>query len=298
MATTTRVLTASVNGTVYTTNANGALEAIDTCHSGATAPTNEVANGKLWLDTTTTPGILKIYNNATWEVVLTATGTSQVKLDGIEAGANVTDTANVTAAGALMDSEVDADIKTLALPANTTISTFGKSLIDDASASTARSTLGLGTVATTAATAYATSAQGATADSALQPTGDGSGLTNLTSGNLTGALPAIDGSALTGISSEPDFGAGAVGSYSFLTRNDSYVVYGGTYGGGGLRPAGISSSGIVNSATSFRHEPLLGDLIFGPGTDESTLSGTWRCMGETTADALQDRAFTLFLRIL
>jgi hypothetical protein len=30
--------------------------------------------------------------------------------------------------------------------------------------------------------------------------GDGSGLTSLTSGNLTGALPAIDGSALTGLS--------------------------------------------------------------------------------------------------
>ena len=57
-------------------------------------------------------------------------------------------TANVTAAGALMDSEVDADIKTLTLPASTTISTFGASLIDDAAASNARTTLGLGTSAT------------------------------------------------------------------------------------------------------------------------------------------------------
>ena len=65
------------------------------------------------------------------------------KLDGIEAGADVTDTANVTAAGALMDSEVDADIKTLSLPANTTISTFGASLVDDADAATARTTLGV-----------------------------------------------------------------------------------------------------------------------------------------------------------
>ncbi|MGB1214822.1 MAG: hypothetical protein ACPG4X_15760 [Pikeienuella sp.] len=61
----------------------------------------------------------------------------------IEDGADVTDTANVTAAGALMDSEVDADIKTLTLPASTTISTFGASLIDDADASAARTTLGL-----------------------------------------------------------------------------------------------------------------------------------------------------------
>lgn len=57
-------------------------------------------------------------------------------------------TANVTSAGALMDSEVDADIKTLALPANTTISAFGKTLVDDADAGTARTTLGLGTMAT------------------------------------------------------------------------------------------------------------------------------------------------------
>ena len=75
------------------------------------------------------------------------------KLDGIEALADVTDTANVTAAGALMDSEVDANIKTLALPATTTISAFGASLIDDAAASNARTTLGLGTIATVAAPA-------------------------------------------------------------------------------------------------------------------------------------------------
>jgi len=73
----------------------------------------------------------------------------KTKLDGIETGADVTDTANVTAAGALMDSEL-ADlsaIKTLQAPDNTTISTFGATLIDDASASAARTTLGLGTLA-------------------------------------------------------------------------------------------------------------------------------------------------------
>ena len=51
------------------------------------------------------------------------------------------DTASVAAAGALMDSEVDADIKTLVLPASTTISTFGASLVDDADAATGRATL-------------------------------------------------------------------------------------------------------------------------------------------------------------
>lgn len=71
----------------------------------------------------------------------------ETKLDGIEAGADVTDTANVTAAGALMDSEVDADLKTLSLPANTTITAFGASLIGGAADSDARTTLGLGSIA-------------------------------------------------------------------------------------------------------------------------------------------------------
>jgi len=64
------------------------------------------------------------------------------KLNGIEASADVTDTDNVTAAGALMDSEVDADIKTLSLPANTTISSFAKTFLDDADAAAVRATIG------------------------------------------------------------------------------------------------------------------------------------------------------------
>jgi len=65
------------------------------------------------------------------------------KLGNIEAAADVTDVTNVTAAGALMDSEVDANIKTLALPASTTISAFVKTLLDDTSAAIARGTLGV-----------------------------------------------------------------------------------------------------------------------------------------------------------
>ena len=72
-----------------------------------------------------------------------ATSAQITKLDGIEALADVTDTDNVTAAGALMDSEIDADLKTLSLPANTTISSYAASLVDDETAAAARATLEL-----------------------------------------------------------------------------------------------------------------------------------------------------------
>jgi len=71
------------------------------------------------------------------------TDAQETKLDGVENDADVTDTANVTAAGALMDSEVDENVKTLSLPPSTTISTFAKTFLDDADAAAVKTTLGV-----------------------------------------------------------------------------------------------------------------------------------------------------------
>ena len=94
----------------------------------------------------------------------------KTKLDGIEAGADVTDTTNVTAAGALMDSEVT----------------------------------NLAAVKAFDPTDYATSAQGSLADSAVQP-GDSPSFGSVTvTGTVDGRDVAADGTKLDGIEAGAD----------------------------------------------------------------------------------------------
>ena len=73
------------------------------------------------------------------------TDAQEAKLDTVETNADVTDATNVTAAGALMDSEL-ADltgVKTLQLPDSTTISPFAKTILDDADSAAVKTTLGI-----------------------------------------------------------------------------------------------------------------------------------------------------------
>ena len=159
------------------------------------------------------------------------TDADHTKLNGIEASADVTDTANVTSAGALMDSEVDADIKTLSLPANTTISAYGKTLVDDASASAARTTLGLGTAATTAASAYATAAQGTKADAALPKAGGAMTGAITTNSTFDGRDVATDGTKLDTIATNannysfPYTVSASASNSTVVQRNSSGYIF-------------------------------------------------------------------------
>lgn len=110
----------------------------------------------------------------------------KTKLDGIEAGADVTDTANVTAAGALMDSEVT----------------------------------NLAAVKAFDPTDYATAAQGTLADSATQPGDNVSTLTN------DAAYVPSDPTGVTGADAITNIMSLTQAEYDAITPNAStlYVI--------------------------------------------------------------------------
>lgn len=65
--------TGTVSGLQLTANYNNALAALQTCNSGATAPNNDVSGmpvkGQCWLNTSTTPNTVEMYDSANWTTV-------------------------------------------------------------------------------------------------------------------------------------------------------------------------------------------------------------------------------------
>ena len=119
------------------------------------------------------------------------------------------------------------------------------------------------------------------------PAIDGSGLTALTSGNLTGALPAIDGSALTGIATTPTsaqvgtatagLSDGDVGTYAALAQPSK----------SNLRVTGSTLAG-----SSLRYTGFGGDV-----SDNAYPAGTWRIMGRIPSVTSTEANASIWLRI-
>ena len=107
MSTSSLNISASQTGTAYTSDLNAALLAINSCHSGNTAPITEIVSGKFWLDTSGTNPVLKIYRNG-WKSLFTLNATSVDMSINVVAAANVTATSTVSAANVTASNNVTA----------------------------------------------------------------------------------------------------------------------------------------------------------------------------------------------
>jgi hypothetical protein len=80
MSTASLTINASQTGVAYTSDLNDALAAINSCHSGTTAPTDDLIAGKLWLDTSGSNPVLKLYRNG-WKPLFTLPASGNPSLD-------------------------------------------------------------------------------------------------------------------------------------------------------------------------------------------------------------------------
>ena len=162
------------------------------------------------------------------------------------------------------------------------VSTFGGTLIDDADAATARTTLGLGTAASTNSSDYATAAQGALADSALQS--ETSHADVVLDGDFASAgLMTSDGSGTYSITAATDFATSAQG-----TKADSAV-----------QPAAIAnmvettdSIDVLSDVDTTTAAPTNGQVLVYNSSSSKWVPGTAASAGLGFNSTLQTASFS------
>lgn len=179
-----------------------------------------------------------------------------------------------------------------------TCTSVGRNLLDDADVATQRTTLGLGTAATTASTAYATAAQGGKADSALQDTVDD------TSPQLGGSLD-VNGNSIVSVSAgnisitPHTTGKVILDGLSWPTSDGSADQVLKTDGSGNLGFVDQSGGGGGSGSSYIEHSSTVSDsLAISSGTNRMYIGRTTFSGSGTMAGYLLIQGFANFTATL
>ena len=264
----------NASGAAVRADLNTVLQAILSANSGASAPSTTSAY-MLWADTTNNK--LKIRSGAddSWYEIGSLDANNLALAPSASPTLTGTPVAPTPAVG-----NSSTQIATTAFVATSFAPLASPVLTGTPIAPTATAGTNTTQVATTAFVTTAVSGAGY-----LEPDGDGSSLTSLNAAVLTGDLPAIDGSALTGIQKYRAFELNGSGTYAPSSDATAFSVFvigatgvKGVYStpayGGGCGGAGYSEKHYASPASSYSYAVGAGGSSAGTTTFGGVISVT------------------------